>query len=179
MTRLALAVFAALALALPASAQAQKTNAPPGNSAIDEYLETVPTASGNRPPNAPGARQHSSTLTGAQRRQLEQSGTEGKQLEALVDATAPAPATTAPVDAPHASSGGHTPTGASTPAPLPTREAIERAQDSAPSPLKATLAAAVSANDGGGLGIFFPVILLASLVGMIALAVLRRRPLAP
>ena len=70
MTR-AITALVVLALALPALAHAQapQTNAPPGNSAVDEYLETVPGASGDarprppaqdgdaacsRPPSAPG-----------------------------------------------------------------------------------------------------------------------------
>ena len=54
MTRM-LSVLAALVLiGLPSAASAQ-TNAPPGNSAIDEYLETVPGATGNQRPRTPGA----------------------------------------------------------------------------------------------------------------------------
>ena len=57
MTRVLSALVALVLLAMPSAAMAQggQTNAPPGNSAIDEYLETVPGASGNRAPKAPGS----------------------------------------------------------------------------------------------------------------------------
>ena len=58
MTRtLSALVVALLCSPLPAAATAQTplTNAPPGNSAIDEYLETVPGATGNQRPRQPGA----------------------------------------------------------------------------------------------------------------------------
>lgn len=44
-------LLALLALAVPATAAAQTatTNAPPGNSGLSQYLEVVPTASGNAP----------------------------------------------------------------------------------------------------------------------------------
>ena len=57
MTRVLSTLVALALIAMPSAAIAQKTqtNAPPGNSAIDEYLETVPGATGNQRPRAPGA----------------------------------------------------------------------------------------------------------------------------
>ncbi|MDX6678103.1 MAG: hypothetical protein QOE31_2155, partial [Solirubrobacteraceae bacterium] len=56
MPRVLSALVALLLIALPSAAFAQspQTNAPPGNSAIDEYLETVPGATGNQRPRSGG-----------------------------------------------------------------------------------------------------------------------------
>jgi hypothetical protein len=148
--RLLLPVFVALVLLSgPAAALAQtaQTNAPAGNSAIDEYLETVPGATGNQRPTQGGK---TSALTAAQRARLERLGPDGKTLAAAVDATAPARATLHPSTADPATVKGR-------------------------SPLGEVLDAAGGGGDGGGMGIFLPAILLASLLGCIALVVLRRR----
>ena len=171
MTRVTFALILALAALLaPATARAQQDGertAPPGNSAIDEYVETVPGAAGARPPRKPaGGEAPAGTLAPTQQEALEQQGEDGKALAALVDATAPS---TAAPRSPQAQGGA--------PAPVPTAAAdqLARADERAASPLKATLTAALGPNDGGGLGLFFPLILLASLLGMIALGVRRRR----
>ena len=91
MTR-ALSLLVALALlAVPSAAIAQQpqTNAPPGNSAIDEYLETVPGATGNRRPTPPGSGGGAATLPPAERARLERLGPDGKALADVVDATSP------------------------------------------------------------------------------------------
>jgi hypothetical protein len=164
MTRM-LTALAALALLLPsvAAAQAPETNAPPGNSAIDEYLETVPDATGNgrpRPRHEGGG--ESGVLTAAQRRELDKLGPDGRQLAAVVDATGPARARGTP-----ARSGGG--------AAVPSTGEVAGAQ--ARSPLRAALASAVGPSDGEGMGALLPVVLLAGLLGVTAIAVLRRRPL--
>jgi hypothetical protein len=151
MTRLLSAIVATalVALALPLGAAAQ-TNAPPGNSAIDEYLETVPSATGNQRPRQPGAGE--SVLSPAQRARLEKLGPDGKALADAVDATAP-PAAAKP-------SG---------------RQKLDIEGAKGRSPISAILDAAVGSDGGGGMGLFLPIILLASLLGVIALVVLRRR----
>ena len=90
MTRATIALVL-LALAWPAMAHAQapQTNAPPGNSAVDEYLETVPGATGNQRPRTPtqgGASEACSRA--AERARLERLGPDGKTLADAVDATA-------------------------------------------------------------------------------------------
>lgn len=161
MTRALLALAALLlALAAPAAAQEGRDRvAPPGNSAIDEYMETVPGASGDRAPRAP-SRDAAPVLAPEQREALVRDGGEdGEQLAKVIDATAPddrRAGTAAP------------PTGAPAPA------AGDTPQD-APSPLRATLSATLGANDAGGLGILFPLILAVSLVAIVALALRRRR----
>lgn len=142
----------ALALALPATVQAQtpSTNAPPGNSAIDEYLETVPGASGATRPRPPGEA-GSGALTPAQRAQLERRGPDGKALADAVDATAPAIA------------------------PAPARDKVEAAGGQGRSPANSVLDAVSGDDGGGGMGLLLPAILLAALVGTVTLTLLRRR----
>ena len=145
----ALIALVALALALPATAQAQpaQTNAPPGNSAIDEYLETVPGASGNTRPRPPG-QGGSSVLPAAERARLERLGADGKALADAVEATAPAKRA------------------AVAPDPL---------EGAGRSPARGLLDA-VGGNDGGnGMGVLLPAILVAALLGAIGLGLLRRR----
>ena len=147
MTRVLSALVALLLLAVPQAALAQ-TNAPPGNSAIDEYLETIPSAAGNEVPPKPGATSKRHVLTPAQRRRLERLGPDGKALADIVDATSPPPAK-------------H-------------REQIDL-DAKGRSPVSAVIDAVVGGDGGAGMGIFLPIILLASLLGAIVLAVLRRR----
>jgi hypothetical protein len=154
MTRLLTALVALTLLALPAAATAQsaKTNAPAGNSAIDEYLETVPGATGNHKPSSGGGAS-SGALTPAQRSQLERLGPDGKALAGVVDQTAPAPAT----------------------ATLQKGTAKPSAAQSR-SPLREVLGAATGRDGGGGgMGALLPAILLVSLLGAITLVLLRRR----
>jgi hypothetical protein len=150
MTRLLCVLVALLlpAMPAPAMAQAPQTNAPPGNSAIDEYLETVPNATGNQRPRTPASTGDGSVLTPSARARLESLGPDGKALGHAVDATAP----------PVAKRGEKLATGSA------------RGR----SPIGAIFEAAVG-GDGDGMGFMLPVILLASLLGVIALALLRRR----
>ena len=148
MTR-AIAALVVLALALPALAHAQapQTNAPPGNSAVDEYLETVPGASGNARPRPP-AQGGDTVLSAAERARLERLGADGKTLADAIEATAPKSATSDPGAL--GESAGRS----------PARELLD----------------AVGGNDGGsGMGIVLPAILVAALLAAIMLVLLRRR----
>jgi len=152
MTR-ALSLLVALALlAVPSAAIAQQpqTNAPPGNSAIDEYLETVPGATGNRRPTPPGSGGGAATLPPAERARLERLGPDGKALADVVDATSP----------PRAASQKRT---------------VEPTVAEGRSPVGEVFDAITGNDDGGGMGALLPAILLASLLGVIALVVMRRR----
>ena len=150
MPRVLSALVALVLLATPAAAAAQapQTNAPPGNSAIDEYLETVPSASGNRVPKPPASGE--ATLSAAERARLERLGPDGKALADAVDST-------------------------SAPAAAPKRDGATPVSGQGRSPLSEVFDAAVGRDGGGGMGVLLPVILLASLLGVVALAVLRRR----
>ncbi len=152
MTR-ALVALVALALALPvaALAQAPQTNAPPGNSAIDEYLETIPGATGSGRPRPPAASGKDSVLTPAERRRLEQLGPDGKTLADAVERTAPAASSKGSGKAAEPAGTGRSPIGG--------------------------VVDALGGSDagGGGMGLALPAILLGSLLGAVALVLLRRR----
>jgi hypothetical protein len=151
MTRALSALVALMLLVLPAAAMAQQgpTNAPPGNSAIDEYLETVPSATGDHVPRPPGSHGGSSVLTAAQRARLEKLGPDGKTLVNAIDATAPPPGKPG--------------------------EKIDLNNVHGRSPVSAILEAVVGTDGDAGMGFMLPVILLASLLGVIALVIVRRR----
>lgn len=72
----------ACAMVVPASAQ--EVNAPPGNAGIDEYLESVPQASGNRSSYLKGT-----PLPAEARAKLEQQGADGAAVAQLAEATGP------------------------------------------------------------------------------------------
>jgi hypothetical protein len=146
-----LAALVAIAMCVPAAAVAQgaRTNAPPGNSAIDEYLETVPGATGNAVPRPPVA--GAGTLSAAQRARLEQHGADGRTLANIVESTSVVPRKQRPAKS------------EATPPDAKGR-----------SPLTAALGVAEGDGDGG-MGLLLPAILLASLLAVIALVLLRRR----
>ena len=137
MTR-ALVALAALALAFPAASLAEppQTNAPPGNSGIDEYLETVPGASGNKRPRPPGQGGAGSSLSPALRARLERKGADGKALANAIDATSSGTASNKELALPQGDGGD---------------------------------------DNGGGIGIILPAILIAVLLSAILAVLLRRR----
>jgi hypothetical protein len=155
--RAALASCAAcLALAAPAAAQSDRI-APPGNAGVDEYLETIPGADGNRP----SARRPDETpaLSGSARWRLEALGDDGRAAAALADATAPPrPGAGRP-----ATGGSGRPPGAG----------LERAGDGSGA-VSAVVDRAFGTDDGG-MGAALPLLLAASLAGAVALALARRR----
>jgi hypothetical protein len=157
-------VALALALASPALAQSPNTEAPPGNSAIDEYLETVPGAGGDSNPGPQGG--DGGGATDAAQQKLARMGPDGRALARLVAATGPVAGGT------HRTHQGGA--GSAVPADRPVALSLTGAHAS--SPVGAALAAAVGRDDGGGLGLLLPAILLGSVVGVIVLVVLRRRP---
>jgi hypothetical protein len=161
----ALVVLVALAMALPGAAVAQtpQTNAPPGNSAIDEYLETVPGAAGNARPRPPGQSGGAGALTPAQRARLERLGPDGKSLANTVDATSPVPPRKAPKKA------------------LPKNgKPVARGEKAVPksdgrSPVGEVAGTLTGSDGGNGMGFVLPAILLAALLAVIVLVLLRRR----
>ncbi len=86
-----LALSSALALLLPAAAQARRVIAPPGTSGVDQYVEVVPSAEGNVPVN--GGTGHGGALPKATRQQLEASGSEGRAAASFAQSTGATPAT--------------------------------------------------------------------------------------
>ena len=154
MTRATIALVL-LAFAWPAMAQAQapQSNAPPGNSAVDEYLETVPGASGNQRPRKPTpAGTAEGVLSAAQRARLERLGPEGKTLADAVDATAPAKR-----------------------APESKPQSKPELETTGGSPARELLDAVAGDDGGGGMGLLLPAIMIAALLAAIAIVLLRRR----
>jgi hypothetical protein len=149
-TRVLTLLVALLLFGTPAIATARQTNAPPGNSAIDEYLETVPEATGNGVPKPPGAGAAATPLTPAQRARLQRLGPDGKTLANVIDGTSPARAT-------------------------PSKGTADALSAKGRSPIGGILDAGGGHDGGGGMGVVLPAILLVSLLGIVALVVLRRR----
>lgn len=154
---LALATLGSLVLA--GGATAQQTVAPPGNSGVDQYFETLPAAGGNvgvhppapvSPPSGAGG--------GAASAGLARLGRDGRAAAALAAATRPA----------RAAGGG--PAVGSTPV---------AGAGFAPAPQAATASSPVigllGGSDGGGLGPLLPIALIGALVAAVALALGRRR----
>ena len=140
-------VLLALLVPFTSQAHAQQTNAPPGNSAIDEYLETVPGAGGSTRPRSPA--QRPGVLTAAERTRLARLGPDGRTLADAVDATAPTKRAAGDLDA--------------------AGDGRSRARG---------VLDAVTGNDGGGMGLVLPAILIGALLAAITLYVLRRRAAA-
>jgi hypothetical protein len=164
--RVAVIFLALLSLAPAVSAAgAATTTAPPGQSAIDEYLETVPGDSGNtsaldRKPGAtqPGAGEKAaSALPVKVRKELKRSGADGKAAAALATAFAPDDARPVAGDdssaVPHAGAAGSQSSGGVLPA----------------------ITSAATGTDGGGSSALFPALLIAILFGGLTVGVLRRR----
>lgn len=82
-----LSIVLASLIAAPA-AHAQDTNAPPGNSGIDQYLETVPEADGSKPPGTQKP-ESGSGLPADTAAELDAAGDDGADVAALVAATGP------------------------------------------------------------------------------------------
>ncbi len=151
--RLAAVLFLA-ALVLPARAQAV-TCAPPGNSGIDQYFETIPGASCNLAPpgSGPASGSGATQLTPGQRRQLASLGPAGRAVAQFVASTAPAIEGTGP-SSPQA--------GGKRASPILIAAAPPAA--SGESPIIGLLKPIVSGSAPGGVGILLPIFLAAALL---------------
>lgn len=158
--RLTLLLLCAGALLSAAPAAAQQSTAPPGNAGIDEYVETVPGASGNRTPRERG-RRGGGILPAEARRALEREGADGERLAQLIQQTADAPARRAP-------RGERDRDG--TPEP-----AAPGLRDGGESPLAAVVSAATGSGGPSGMGIVFPLLIAVSLLAVIAAVLVRKR----
>jgi hypothetical protein len=178
MKRVVLAL--AILLVVPAWAQARvHTVAPPGNSSVGQYLETVPTAGGGQPtntvhPHTGGAVSGRSggggptggntgagasvTVPPSTRRALAAQGPTGAAAAALAQATAPAQS------APHASHGDQT---SPPPSATSSRDGL--------SPAVSVFKAFTGSTSKGGLGPLLPIVLIGSVLAGAVLALVRRR----
>ena len=155
-----LTVLAIIAVALPSAAAARlRTIAPPGDSSVSQYVESVPSDSGNRPTASLGSHP---ALTPSQSQALDRAGTGGKTLVAVVDATAPA-------------GGGRNARRAGGAHPGLAPGAISG--QGVRSPVSSVLAAA--AGDGGGMGFLLPAVMAAVAAGVLSLVFMRRHRTPP
>ena len=171
-------------LAMPASAVGKGRLAPPGNSGVSQYVESVPTAGGGQPTTSvhplggPGARGGSGrggrgpgsgaggTIPAATQRALDQQGADGRSAAALALATAPA---TFRGQAGSGRSGNAGAYGGSS-STSPSQHA------SASSPVSSVFRALTgSSSSGSGLGVLLPIILVVCALLLSVVAVLRRR----
>lgn len=170
------AATCALCVALPATAAGQ--NAPPGNSGVDQYLETVPDAGGDRTPQGGGVEgdqgaQDGSSLPAGTTRRLEAVGDEGAALERLVASSEPrgarAPGRTArAAGAASAESAG----GESHEPRTPRGRQESEVRRSLPEAVTTT---SLTGSGSGGLGLLLPALLALTTLGSIALALRSRR----
>ena len=188
MTRILMAL-ATLALVSPALAAAKGvvTIAPPGDSAVSQYVEVVPGDTGASPPQAGGGQ--GGPITSGQRGQLDRLGASGRTLAAVVAATAPEPIAAADGSAWAAASDrrGRTATsgvagrrgagpGAGVSPGALTGTDTSRVVSGAGAPSAPALILDAAAGGGAsGLGIFLPVIMVACAVGVVAGALRQRR----
>ena len=163
-----LVCMCALLVAVP-SAQGQI--APPGNGGVDEYLETLPQAEGNRPTDR--NRRSSGGLTPRARRQLGALGEDGRAAAALAEATAPGRDGSVEARGPGQGTGeGQDSAGKNR---GPGGEGREPA-DEGGSALGTLLSRLLGGDSNpGGTGALLPLLVVGTLAGAIALAVLRRR----
>ena len=157
---LSVAICVGLLASLSSAALAQDTNAPPGNSGVDQYLETVPEAGGNRP----ASDRNSSQLPAGTAKRLRAAGSDGQAVANLV-----------------ASSGPHSakkPSAGSPEERAQVRRARPRSDATAARPRKvpATIAAPTLGGSGsGGMGLLLPLLLGLSTVAALLFVLHRRR----
>jgi hypothetical protein len=180
MKRLVLSAMIAVGALAPAAHAKVRTIAPPGNSGVQQYDEIIPTVSGSRPTSSvhpvsvaggghngggPSGSQASGGLIKAStQQQLAAQGAAGADAAALARATAPSILRqTTPAGAKKSSASSGRSAGA----------AIQTGGGT--SPVGAVADTLTGSTSSGGLGTLLPVILLVTLVGSAAWAVLRRR----
>lgn len=147
MRRLAIPLACLLLATLPAGASAQRGNAPPGNSGIDEYVESIPDAGGNRPTEGIGSVEGASRLSRRSQRALAARGSVGTAAANLAGATAPEKRRLDPSEE-------------------------GRSEDAASGPASA-VRRAVTGSGEGGMGLVLPVILVLTVLAAASIAVAR------
>lgn len=193
MRRFALALALIAVLVLPASAAARggtRTIAPPGNSGVSQYVETIPTAHGGRPTSSVhkggsgsahsqggggsgtsggGGSAGGGTISSSTQRALDSQGAAGRAAAAFIQATAPSGVHTTK----QGPGGGGNGAGAGG-----ARAGSNNADASAgngPSPANSVFHALTGSSSSGGLGSILPIVLVVSSLGLSTLAILRRK----
>lgn len=140
----------------PGANARRRTLVPPGNSAVSEYVESIPTANGGRPTvtvNPGGAPARSGVISSAAQRAFGLQGAEGRSAAALANATAP-----------RGQRAGH-----------PSSSPPAASGESGGGPLGTLAKTLAGASTQGGLGLLLPVTLIVIALGGGALALWRRR----
>jgi hypothetical protein len=196
MKRFLLTLLIALGVSAPAQATVHNV-APPGNSGVNQYIESIPTDHGNQPTNSVHSKSGSSHSGGAVGGGGSSGGGGGAGGSAGSGAasgssgpSAPVPASTqralssrgadgraaaalASGTAPRVVPRGHTHgQSAASPAPIPTPAKASVGGSSALGSLASALTGSASS---GGLGTLLPVILVVALLGSAGMAIRRRR----
>lgn len=204
MARVVLALAIAFALAAPAQAKRGPTIAPPGNSGVSQYVESVPTAGGSQPSNTihrrtgnPGHGAAGSqgggggqgglgaghpmaggSRGGSAAARSGGGGSQGSGAGAISPSTASALTAQGADGASAAAFAQATAPGrARTSAPRTgaSRQVPATPARSGSSPVSSVVKALTGSASNGGLGPLLPVILAVSLLGATALAIARRR----
>lgn len=164
-----LAVLAAACLIAAPAAHAQSGVTPPGNSALEQYLETVPSAGGSKVPGG-GEGGSRTNVPAAVARQLEQAGADGQKVRELLETTATQEAVdkAAKRKPSSSSSSSSSSSGSSSSGGTP----AVSGSGSAPT---AVVKALTGDDAGGGFGVALPIFLLLSAAFGIGFVVLRGR----
>lgn len=192
----ALALASALALMLPAAAMGGEV-VPPENSAATQYTEAIPTGGGQKGTGSSGGNATPAAVLGSSKaKKLESKGREGREVAAVVAATAPGPplpeSSTAPASEPAAAgegggakakhgggSGKSAKHGGGKAANEPSRAPITQVEIPAGSSgLGEVLAQATGSSTSGQLGLWLPLLILAALAWALAFVWRRRQPAA-
>lgn len=177
-----------VALAAPAYAGAEYY-VPPGNSAANQYTETLPSAGGDSGGKKKDKATPAATLGAGNAKKLEDQGPSGKAAAQLAAETAPAtvPVTEAPADSGGngkpagggktsgdgvPGEGGNPANGGGSGSATTT---IQVDEPSGSSGLGAVLGQATGSADDGSLGLWLPIAIIAAIAGSIAY-LLRSRP---
>jgi hypothetical protein len=185
-----LSIVVAMAVLASAAVAKNKTVAPPGNSGVSQYVESIPTAQGNKPSStvhSGGGTHHGGgtgggttggtgggsggggSISASTQHQLAAHGAAGAQAAALAAATAPAGGRTA---GSHATGSQGTGSRGSAQGSRGTGGAVQGAGSSA---VHSFETAFTGSSSSSGLGALLPVILVITLVGSAAMAIIRRR----
>ncbi|HEX5610382.1 MAG TPA: hypothetical protein VFX45_09870 [Solirubrobacterales bacterium] len=179
-----------VALAAPAYAGAEYY-VPPGNSAANQYTETLPSAGGDSGGKKQGKATPAATLGAGNAKKLEDQGASGKAAAQLAAETAPAtvPVTETSGDDPggqaagggnsgggggdQGSSGGSKNPNNAGSGSAPTTVQVD--QPSGSSGLGSVLGQATGSADDGSLGLWLPIAIIATIAGSIAYLVRHSR----
>jgi hypothetical protein len=169
MRRSALIALLACGSALFPAAASATVLAPPGNSAVQQYVENVPSAAGTVPAKA----QHGkSRVSPRAAHSLAAQGKDGKAVAALAAATAPPSGPSGP-----GSGRQHAGDSGTQRAAGPIVQALPAASVSAASESTPHAVLRAVSGTGGGIGALLPVLLGASVVAALLTGLRRRRTL--